>query len=490
MGRTTARRSADDDALELARHAAARFGRPDHEIPADVVTASAFAGVADLADLHRLSGCIGAGLEGIDGVPDEVRSRLASAHRLAAVRHLVALRALGPIARRFDEVGIRWLVMKGPVLAAHLYRDVGTRAYGDIDLLIHPEDLAVAVGLLEELGYEHVTHNWPLARWYRASEFAMRSGSIELDVHWHVLYAWYDREDVTIDLDAMFERVRRVNVGGLAVPTFDEVDTLVMLGLHASKSGTHRLVWLKDIERALAVDRPCLQEVVRRSHEWRVAPRVGVPLARSVSLLAAEVPVEVIEALLPRPLRAVDRAIVAISPPVRADEADTLARWWSRSLRSSGPATAWGLVDRTHRAARRLVGRWPGDESSDELEKRRYLDEVAATGFDRARIRADAPMSHRVERIRRANVGDVAAALAADEPRDVGGAVPSSRAVAGSVVGCSQCRRFARIRRCLAMAQRRRVDRGGVPGRPGAPPRSQRALVDQSPARCAHRHRG
>ena len=123
-----------------------------------------------------------------------------------------------------------------------------------------------------------------------------------------------------------------------------------------------------------------------------------------------------IEALLPRPLRAVDRAIVAISPPVRADEADTLALVEPIvAIVSSGH----GVGPRRPNPSRacRFVGRWPGDESSDELEKRRYLDEVAATGFDRARIRADATTSHRVERIRRADVGDVAAALAADEPR-------------------------------------------------------------------------
>ena len=57
----------------------------------------------------------------------------------------------------------------------------------------------------------------------------------------------------------------------------------------------------------------------------------------------------------------------------------------------------------------------PATSALTSDEKRRYLDEVATTGFDRARIRADGTM--RIERLRRAGVDAVATALATDEPR-------------------------------------------------------------------------
>ena len=45
------------------------------------------------------------------------------------------------------------------------------------------------------------------------------------------------------------------------------------LAFHAARSDGHRLVWLKDIERALAVESRDLDELVRRCRASRCAPQ-------------------------------------------------------------------------------------------------------------------------------------------------------------------------------------------------------------------------
>jgi hypothetical protein len=366
--------------LEVVREATASFGRLDRSPLRSGVTEEVLRRVVDVAAMHRVAGCVGPVLRrtGV-ALPDSVADAFDVERRANAWVHTIALRSLARISSEFDGRSIRWAVFKGPVLASHHYRDVGARAYGDIDVFVHPSDLADATGLLEALGYEHAIRNWPLARWFEAGEFQMHGHASELDVHWHPLYAWYNRLDVRIDLDGLFERRRTVSLGSVDVPTFDAVDTLVLLAVHASKSGSHRLVWLKDLERVVVSDRPDLDDVVRRSHAWGVAPRVGLPLARAAAHVDAVVPAAMIDELVPRTMRLVDRCVTAISPPLADHDRDTLARRWSRSARSTPTATVTDVLRRGKVALARSTSR-PGDEGADAQERARFLSEVGGGG--------------------------------------------------------------------------------------------------------------
>jgi Uncharacterised nucleotidyltransferase len=166
-------------------------------------------------------------------------------------------------------------------------------------------------------------------------------------------------------------------VAGRAATTFDQEDTLLHLALHASRSGAHRLIWFKDIERSLAVDDPDLDELLRRARSFRCGASVGVALARAKSLLGADVPVELLEALLGRPLSYVERMATRASPPIRFDEHDTFARFVARSVRSDLRTSLADLGRRSLRSARRAVPR-RAHETSSQLEKEAFLRAVAS----------------------------------------------------------------------------------------------------------------
>jgi hypothetical protein len=369
---------AERDALRrllLAATAAAGRRDPPSGLQ-DLVAAAPIELLPALAALHRVGGCVHDSLRDVARVPSSTLVALADQRVAASAAHLSSSRALIRMANEWDAAGIRWLAMKGPVVASVLYRDPGLRTYGDLDVLIERERLAEAVEVLEGLGYEHLIRNWPLAEWFLASEFAMVDGPVDVDVHWHLLYAHYDRRYFRIDPHSMLERARRVTVAGRTVRTFDPVDTLLHLCLHASWAGGHRLIWFKDIERSLAVEQPDLDELVARARSFRCGPSVGLALARAQRALGADVPDGLAEALTGRSLQAIERVASRISPTIRFDERDSVSRFVARSVRSQLGTTVADMGRRVVRAGHRKLPRRPHD-TGDPQERSAFFGAVA-----------------------------------------------------------------------------------------------------------------
>jgi hypothetical protein len=332
-----------------------------------------------VAALHRLSGTVLRGLDGVGGVPEETRRSLDEHRGQSALHHLLVVGALSEVARAFDDRSFAWVVMKGPVVAELLYADAGDRGYADLDLLVARHDFPRAMATLEELGYVSAIKNWALAERMLAGQVTLTGPIIQIDLHWALHYSDEDRRPFGFFPEAMIERARRVEAAGLRIPTFDSADTLVNLAFHAARSGGHRLLWLKDIERSIAVDRPDLDEVVRRALANRCGPPVGIVLDRTASILDADVPDEVIRALLPLSLRVVNRATERFVPPIRLHERDSITRWLTRSVRSS---TASTVVETPRRAVHKLIraSRPPQpNETDDPSEKASFLHAVSTS---------------------------------------------------------------------------------------------------------------
>jgi hypothetical protein len=357
--------------------ATASVGRPSPPEPlAPLVAAAPIEKLPTAAALHRVGGCVHEALVEVDGVPEAVLDALAAQRVDAARAHLVYCRALLEVNRTFGAADVPWVAMKGPVLASRVYHDPGLRTYGDLDLLIAQPAMPTAVGLLEDLGYEHVVLNWPLHQWHMASEFGMHRGPVNLDVHWHMVYSRWERRYFSIDPAAMLARSRTAVISGQQIPTFDDVDTLLHLCLHASRAGGHRLIWSKDIERTIAVLRPDLDELVDRARDYRCGPPVAIALSRAVRTLGADVPPRVIQVLAGRRLLLAERATSQVSPTVPFTERDSAARFLARSTRSRLRTTLLDLGERSVRAAQRLLPT-PAHETGDPRERRHYLEAVA-----------------------------------------------------------------------------------------------------------------
>jgi hypothetical protein len=364
----------------LLIRATAAAGRPRAGGSLDeLVEAAPIEALPAAAAVHRVTGSILRGLDGVSGVPCDVTAQLTARQRQSSLHHLLIVGALSRIRGAFDEAGLSWVVMKGPVAAALLYPDVGDRSYSDLDLLLDRPSFPHAMRILEDLGFQHSIHNWALAEQMLAGQVGLTTPTVQVDLHWHLHYSRQDRRPFAIDPEAMVERARHVPVSGLTVPTLDPVDTLITLAFHAARSDGHRLLWLKDVERAVAVDEPDLDELVRRCRTYRCAPPVGLILGRARALLDAEIPDEIVNATAPWAVRAADRLVSRLVSPVQLHDRDTVTRWLSRSVRSSVVTSLAAVPARGARSLMRTVHPPPANESDSPDEKASYLRAVSAS---------------------------------------------------------------------------------------------------------------
>src|SRR5215470_5053411 len=160
----------------------------------------------------------------------------------ANVQHSIFLTAeLLKLLTLFENNDIEAIPFKGPVLAASVYQDLSLRQFGDLDILVHKEDVASAVGLILSHGYrggaeddnplendhEDVAYLGP--RYYT---FFHPDRRVRVDLQWRVAEQYFS---FSLDKEQLWRRLVAVSIGGRAVLTFAPTDLLLILCIHGSK---------------------------------------------------------------------------------------------------------------------------------------------------------------------------------------------------------------------------------------------------------------
>jgi Uncharacterised nucleotidyltransferase len=198
--------------------------------------------------------------------------------RLAAFRRLALDSALAEILRAFEVDGVQSLLLKGAAFARWLYDDPRERPYGDVDLLIRPDQFDVATGLLAELSFElsepHASVRFsPAVRIERAAyhERWVRSGTLPVEVELHHTLGLVSSQmshpgaSPALVWERLTEGVRVIEVGGAHVNVPSPAVSVLIVALHAAfHEGSH---WptpggappppMRDLHQAIArVDLP------------------------------------------------------------------------------------------------------------------------------------------------------------------------------------------------------------------------------------------
>lgn len=342
--------------------------------------------LAQHAALHRVVPFLAAAVRTSEvRVSEEAIASLARTHATRTAAHLRVLADLDRVGTSLSADAVPFLIVKGPVLSEHLYPSPDLRTYEDLDLLIPPGSYEHAVHALRTGGSLLLDRNWALTRTDTRGQlhFQLPMGTLA-DVHWHLLNRESVRDGFAVTTDDLFERSREVNVGGRSVPTLDRVDTLLHVALHAALSGGDRLIWLKDIERALVVDQPSWDEVIERARAWKAGRSIAITLNRARRSLGAPVPDEVLDALFASRLwRRLSDRIDRRSPTERSVGRESPAVLWAQLTRDSGAATARAVRDRASRRLRAMThgGSSPGaifTSSGTQDDERTFLRRVAS----------------------------------------------------------------------------------------------------------------
>jgi hypothetical protein len=187
-----------------------------------------------LSVVHRF--CEDLGLSG--NVPSNVRQALETEYLLAQARFLKKEHELLEVVRRLEKAGVAPIVIKGVALAQLLYKDRGTRASRDIDLLIPQADMERAQEVLLGSGYALRT-DARSAEDYRDYHFHYVFGRGEnldsiVELHWNLLDPTMDYG--TADVGELREQARSFEIGGETLRTLGLPHAFWHMGIHAAQN--------------------------------------------------------------------------------------------------------------------------------------------------------------------------------------------------------------------------------------------------------------
>lgn len=264
---------------------------------ASVVDPAERAYVGVQAQRHRLFGVLYAQVRSLGWDPTDFAP---SQHHLRVVGLQLRLHAeLTELGRTLEGLGLPWLTFKGPVLAETAYPRPDLRAYGDIDVLIAPADLRVALDELSHQGLTLYSEPWAeLARTERSQLSLLTRRTVPVDLHWHLFNNPRVRRAFPVRTEELLERRQLRSTGRGDLWALDDVDTALHLAAHGAQSGGELLVWVLDLHQAVRMVQDW-DELVRRAHRSRLGLVAAVMLTRCQHLLGTDLPDGVVDALAP-----------------------------------------------------------------------------------------------------------------------------------------------------------------------------------------------
>jgi hypothetical protein len=251
-----------------------------------------------VAERHRVMPLLYANLKRVDmgDVPPEVMSVLRGDVQSNAGRTLQLAGELRRLLIEFERAQIPVIAFKGIALAAMVYGDLSLRDAGDLDLLVHRDDVVRAADLLVRLGHRT---GYPTASPREAEYLTSLTGErreeylfahsehhlvypptqLNVDLHWALSLREFA---VELDLAGMWRRARPVQVAGREVLTFSPEDLLIVLCLNGAKDAWGRIDRICDVAQVLRrfemLDWPRVFEQVRSCGTARML-HVGLLLA-------------------------------------------------------------------------------------------------------------------------------------------------------------------------------------------------------------------
>ncbi len=246
----------------------------------------------DLAETHGVKALLYQFLLSVkDLVPPEEMRALAQNYQTNLHKALFLSRELIRIIDGLQAIGADALPYKGVALAETIYGDIALRQSGDIDLLIHVQDLPRVREALRALSYQpHLHLSEPEEQAYLKSgyecAFDSPAGRNLLEVQWAIQPRFYA---VDVDMDAVFRRAVAISVAGRTMRTPSSEDLFLILSLHAAKHVWGRLIWLSDVARIMNVSSLNWDFIASQAKTLGIVRIVRVCLILTSQLLGAPV---------------------------------------------------------------------------------------------------------------------------------------------------------------------------------------------------------
>jgi hypothetical protein len=167
-------------------------------------------------------------------------------------RSVILIQRLQEILEELESQHIAALVLKGPVLAEILYSSPALRPFEDLDLLIKPEDMGRAVGILKKIDFHEIFSE--RERQFLESGFHRKFRTLQgvvVELHWELLHPDF----CALPVSAVWEKAQTRMLYGRNIKTLSDTDQFIYACVHLAKHlCTHALtkgIWISDLERLL-----------------------------------------------------------------------------------------------------------------------------------------------------------------------------------------------------------------------------------------------
>jgi hypothetical protein len=234
-----------------------------------------------------------------EAVPSQVLSQLRHRNNENTRQNLLLTGELIKLMDLLEGHGIQAVPFKGPTLALGAYGDVALRQFGDLDVLVHKQDVLKVKELLAREGFKPTpdltsAQEAALLRFDCAYNFG-NDKNVLFDVHWNFAAPYYSFE---FDIDRLWERLEPITINGRQLPGLSPEDLLQALCLHGSTHFWDRLGWIGDvaglIERRRDID---WQLVINNSTRQGSLRILSLGLSLASELLEAPLPPEVLQSV-------------------------------------------------------------------------------------------------------------------------------------------------------------------------------------------------
>jgi len=227
-----------------------------------------------------------------DVVPAEQLRTLHQAFQANLHKALFLSRELIRILDCLSGASLEVMPYKGLALAEAVYGDIALRQAGDIDLLIHPQDIQRIVDAVRELGY---MANWSLTeveqRAYVQSgyecAFDGTAGPNLLEVQWAIHPRFYA---IDFDMSGLFQRAVTATVAGRLMKTPSPEDLFLVLSAHAAKHVYGRIIWLCDLAQLMSLPTLDWDWIGPQSKDLGIVRILQVTMQLANRLLGAAIP--------------------------------------------------------------------------------------------------------------------------------------------------------------------------------------------------------
>jgi hypothetical protein len=284
------------------------------------------------------------------GLPAPAGLRIREVAQHCTLRAMMLAGRMGEVAAALREAGVKAVFYKGPTLALRLYGQLALRHFGDLDVLVHPSQVEVAMAALGRIGFSMRDDCAPylgvLRRTYSEVSLLRGDGAIrqDVDLHWH--YAPWRLGYGSGFVDESLARAETFEVGAHAVLTPSLSDLLVILCMHGGTSLWNRIYMMADVAELLR-KRPDLAgretlETAERAGAGRLF-RFALWLAEAFgAAVGAEMQEEIArDPAIPAMARIVRREILA---PTRDGGLFNVFYWHMRDGLADRARLAWRLV--------------------------------------------------------------------------------------------------------------------------------------------------